>query len=131
MPWYTKEANTLFDTAPIEGLFFLISDLVAQGRGLDGMKYPKIAFPSGEEFEIWDAKAMLVHLFPGMDLPLFDLYETAFRHACANADDCWFSILGNDAKQQLELWSHQTEEVFLITYDNNVGRMVDVEVAAA
>jgi hypothetical protein len=131
MPWYNKEANTPFDPAPIEGLFFLISDLALPGRGMEGMKYPKIAFPSGEELELWDGKALLVHLFPGMDLPLFDLYETAWKHALAHADDGWFTVFGIVAKQQLELWSHQTEEVFFVTYDNNIGRMVDVQIAAA
>lgn len=131
MPWYHKETRTIFDTAPIEGLFFLIADLALSERGFDGMKHPTITFPSGEAFEVWDDKALLVHLFPGMDLPLFDCYETAYRHAYAQTDDAWFSIFGHDKKRQLELWSHLTEEVFFVTYDNRMGRMVDVEIAAA
>lgn len=131
MAWYNKETPTPFDHpnfATIDGLFFLIGAL--HRAGLEGMKQAMVAFPSGEVCEVWNADDPQVHLFGGMELPLYATYTTALRQAHECAVDSWFTVFGN-GRDQLELWSHEAEAIFFVTYDNAVGRMFDVVVAAA
>lgn len=142
MSWYNKEHITQLDTTQIEGAFFLHGDLIARGvKALiqdttywwsEGMKSPMIAFPSGEVLPVeWDGQGIpLIHLFPGMDLPLFDTFERGVKRAGEQIKDSWFSLFGK-GDTQLEVWSHQTEEVFFVIYDNEVGRIADVIIGAA
>ncbi|MBZ0280290.1 MAG: hypothetical protein K8L97_06090 [Anaerolineae bacterium] len=135
MAWYNKESVTRLDEIPVEGVFFLDSDLAAKKLPLFhllGMKCPMIAFPSGEACPIaWEREnSPYVYLFPGMDLPLFDTYPHALQRALEQAEDAWFTVFGN-GENQLELWSHLGEEVFFVTYDNVQRRMVDLEIYAA
>lgn len=135
MTWYNKEARIRLDEIPVEGVFFLDSDLAAKKLPLFhllGMKCPMIAFPSGEACPIaWDREdSPQVYLFPGMDLPLYDTYPHALQRALEQAEDAWFTVFGN-GENQLELWSHLSEEVFFVTYDNEQQRMVDLEICAA
>ncbi|MBZ0282515.1 MAG: hypothetical protein K8L97_17375 [Anaerolineae bacterium] len=130
MYWYNKEQQSAFDTTPIEGMYFLIGALVQELQGLDGLKCPQISFPSGESFEIWDEENPQVHLFGGMELPLYATYATAQQQAHECAEDGWFTVFGNGC-DQLELWSHETEEVFFVTYDNVAKKMTDVTICAA
>lgn len=130
MAWYTKETQTPFDHpdfATIDGLFFLIGGL--HREGLEGMKQPMVAFPSGEVYEIWNADNPQVHLFGGMDLPLYATYTIALRQANECASDGWFTVFGN-GRDQLELWSHEAEKVFFVTYDTAAQKIVDVMVFA-
>ncbi len=130
MHWYNKEHQTAFDITALEGVYFLIGALVQEMQGLDGLKCPQIVFPSGWSFEIWNEQNPQVHLFGGMELPLYATYATALRQAHTCAEDSWFTVFGN-GHDQLELWSHETEEVFFITYDNEAKKMLDVTICAA
>lgn len=130
MHWYSKEHQTAFDTTPIEGLYFLIGALVRGLPGLEGLKSPQIIFPSGESREIWNEANPEVHLFGGMELMLYATYTTALQRAHECAEDSWFTVFGNGF-DQLELWSHETEAVFFVTYDNDAKKMVNVTICAA
>ena len=70
MGWIEKEKTSPIDSLPVEGLFYLDGDRLAEVFDRDwtkGQKLPLIAFPSGEEFEIWpssDPETIgIVHLF--------------------------------------------------------------------
>jgi len=45
------------------------------------MKNPRVVFPSGEDFEMWDERLFLVNIFDVMDLPYFDTCQAAFERA--------------------------------------------------
>lgn len=130
MHWYNKEHQTAFDTTPIEGVWFLIGALLRTPHRLEGMKSPQIRFPSGESFEIWNEENPQVHLFGGMELLLYATYTTALRQAHECAEEAWFTVFGN-GRDQLELWSNESEEVFFVTYDNKAKKMVNVTIHAA
>lgn len=130
MPWYNKEHQTVFDITPIEGVYFLIGSLVQEIQGFGRLKSPRITFPSGESFEIWNEEQPYVHLFGGMELPLYATYATALQQAHECAVDGWFTVFGN-GYDQLELWSHETEEVFFVTYDGEAKKMVNVTICTA
>ena len=64
MSWYRKENETRFDVTPVEGLFFVdgnIFERINRREYVWGMKCPKVVFPSGEDFELWDEQRFLSH----------------------------------------------------------------------
>jgi hypothetical protein len=132
MSWYSKEHETIFDRTPIEGLFFLHGDVISRQVNTlwtIGMKYPLIAFPSGLARELWDGRggeqSIIVHLFGEMDLPLIADRDHAFEQANDIARQVGYRAEKRD-ENALELWGHDIDEHLLITYDNQVRRMLDV-----
>jgi hypothetical protein len=67
MAWLEKDQPTSFEDQPLEGLFFLHGDIIAEEVGRDwtkGHKYPRIAFPSGLKFDLWEGRhSPIIHLF--------------------------------------------------------------------
>jgi hypothetical protein len=125
MAWYRKEAPTPFEQQPLEGLFFLDGDVVAKvvdQSWSEGMKYPMIAFPSGAVFELWESN--LPHFFGEMDLPLVGTRHDGHEAASDIAAIIGYLVIlkGDD---QLELVDLDTDEHFLLTYDNSQRRIVD------
>ncbi|MEO8611649.1 MAG: DUF2958 domain-containing protein [Chloroflexota bacterium] len=125
MSWYRKEAPTPFEQQPLEGLFFLDGNLVSrvvEQQWTEGMKYPMISFPSGAAFELWESN--LLHFFGEMDLSLFSTRDEGQKSASDIA-----SIIGYLAiprgDSQLELVGQDTDEHFLLTFDNAQRRIVD------
>ena len=71
-----KHHPTPFDDKPIEGFFYLDGDALARLFERDwtaGQKYAMLAFPSGEEYALWESSRPeqlgILHLFGEMDLP--------------------------------------------------------------
>lgn len=133
MSWYHQETQTLFDTAPIDGLFFLHGDLLArvvQQEWTKGMKYPMLDFPSGVACELWDAggsaTGALLHLFGEMDLPLNSTQAQALERASDIAKQVGYRVIPI-SDTQLQLIGHEPDDQFLLTFDNQQGRIVDVE----
>lgn len=123
MSWYSKEIKRDIDHEPIEGLFFLHGAIVAKLRNwswAENMKSPRILFPSGLERGICAFDCPLVQLFNALDLPLFETRDEAYITAMEWNEDGCFSVfkVGNN---QLELWDHETETVYRVTYDNTIG----------
>jgi len=57
MSWTEKTHPTPFDNLPLPGLFFIDGDILArliQRNWTAGQKLPMVAFPSGQEFELWE-----------------------------------------------------------------------------
>jgi len=136
MSWYRKEYETRFDSTPIDGLFFVdgnIFERVNRREYTWGMKNPKIVFPSGEDFELWDERLFLVNVFDVMDLPYFDTCQSAFDRAQG------FITTGLSAINHIEklndsnllLYSEPNSAGCIVTYDNSyeqgTGRMVNVQ----
>jgi hypothetical protein len=125
MTWYRKEAPTPFEQQPLEGLFFLDGDLVArvvQQVWTEGMKSARIAFPSGAVFELWESN--LLHFFGELDLPLFSTRDEGQQAASEIASIIGYLVLPK-GDSQLELVGQDTDEHFLLTYDNAQRRIVD------
>ena len=128
MSWIEKGQLASFEKQPLAGLFFLDGDAIAREVGRDwtaGQKYPRIAFPSGLKFDLWEgSESPIVHLFGELDLILRSTRDEAFKHAFDIGEQCGYlaAPLGED---QLELISY--EDHLVVTYDNEKQMMVNVE----
>lgn len=132
MTWTEKETPTPFDDQPIVGLYYLDGDVLARHIGRDwtkGQKYPMVAFPSGETFDLWESadpeQVGIAHLFGEMDLPLKDSRDSAYDRACSIAEQCGYGVQKVGA-QGLAVQGHDEDEHFLIVYDPQAGQMADV-----
>jgi hypothetical protein len=132
MAWSPKEQPTSFDNLPLPGLFFLDGDILARRLRRNwtaGQKYPMIAFPSGQEFELWEtsqpAAGGIVHIFGEMDLSFRGTRDEAFEQAINIAEACGYAArkVGEDG---LEVRGHDPDEHFLITYDSDTQQMRDI-----
>jgi hypothetical protein len=132
MSWYEKEKPTPFDELPLPGLWFLDGDILAQLYERDwtaGQKMPLVVFPSGEEFQLWEtgnpAVWGIIHLFGELDLAYKDSRDRAFEEANHIAEQVGYAVykVGEDG---LEVWGHDEDEHYLITYDDQTGQMRDV-----
>ena len=142
MTWYAQETTTRFDQTPLEGLFFLHGDVIVRAlqalvsdrrcRWPEGMKSPMVMFPSGEALPVeWDiADSPWVQVFPGLDVPLLGTFAQALQAVQEQLDEGWFSLFA-DGELQLEVWSHLTEQVGFLTYDNEAEKLVDVTIMPA
>ena len=128
MAWYRKEAITPIDNQPIEGLFFLYGAMFAQYTGYSWaaeLKSPRIVFPSGLERGLFASSCPLIQLFNSLDLPLFETRDEAYITAMEWNEDGCFSVF-KDGEDQLELWDHETETIYKITYDDQAGKVIDI-----
>lgn len=78
MIWHFKEQETVFDQRPLTGLFFVDGDVysrVLESETTSGMKYPKISFPSGLAYAVYErgANELWVHLFVSLRYPYFQI----------------------------------------------------------
>jgi len=132
MGWSKKEEPTPFDGIPLSGLFFLDGDILARLWGRNwtaGEKFPMIAFPSGEEFQIWESsnpeRGGIVHIFGEMDLPLKGNRDEAYAQACHVGEQCGY-VARQIGESQLEVWGNDDDEHFLITYNSQAGEIQDI-----
>lgn len=98
MPWYTKEHTTSLEQTPIEGLWFLIGDVLAEPyhqAQLRGKRYPLITFPSGLTREIWtrDAHHTLIHLFGGVELERTSSCDAAYDSLRVMAEQYGYQVV--------------------------------------
>jgi len=143
MSWIEKHHHSNFDNLPIHGLFYLIGERLADyftdtvGRmpffnpaWLKDQKMAQVEFPSGVECPIWESSDVknggIIHIFGEMDLPYFDTRDNAFHRANSIAEQVGYfaNKIGDD---QLEVIGHDTDEHFVITYDNLEHRMVNIQ----
>jgi hypothetical protein len=128
MSWIEKDQSFSFEHQPIEGLFIVDGDAVAREVGLDwtkGQKYPRVAFPSGLKFDLWEGRdSPIVHLDGELDLALMSTRNEAFRHANNIAEQVGY-LAAPIGKDKLELITH--EAYLFATYDNVQRMMVNVE----
>lgn len=147
MPWYSKEQPTPFDATPLVGVYFIDGDQLARQLGhweAQGKKCPMIAFPSSEILSVaWDEEtnAPYAHLFihgfedgeippVAVDAPLMATRDAAAADIGNRLGDTWFTLF-RVGDERLLVHADKTEAVFLLTYDNQAGRLVDVEVSAS
>ena len=130
MAWIEKDQSFSFEEKPINGLFILDGDAIAREVGLDwtkGQKYPRIAFPSGLKFDLWEGRGTpIVHLDGEMDLALMSTRNEAFRHANDIAEQVGY-LAAPIGKDKLELITYEAH--LFVTYDNDQRMMVNVETA--
>ena len=132
MGWVEKEHASHLDDIPVQGLFYLIGDVVAQQTGRDWKadhKLRMMAFPSGKQCELWPSHIQelggIVHIVGELDLP--------FRHTRDQAA-IWVDLMaeeGNYCSQlvgsnSLMVFDPGTDKSFLIVYDPEKGQMKDV-----
>ncbi len=134
MSWIDKEKSTSFEHEPIEGLYFIDGDVLAALIKPDwtkGEKLPKIAFPSGQRFDIWEgSKSPVIHIYGEMDLRLRDTRDAAYQHANNIAEQCGY-LVAPVGDNQLEVIGTDDDEHFLLTYDNERGVIADIEAVEA
>ena len=132
MSWIEKEQPTPFDDRPPNGLFFLDGNVMARVIGRDwteGQKLALIAF-SGRDFQIWESSdpdaGGIVHIFGEMDLAYRQTRDQAYEHASHIAEQVGYIArkVGDDG---LEVWGHDDEEHFLVTFDPEAGQMLDIQ----
>ena len=130
MAWIEKGQSTSFEHEPIEGLYFIDGDAVAALIKPDwtkGEKFPKIAFPSGQDFEIWEGSGSpIIHIYGEMDLRLKDTRDAAYQYANYVAEQCGY-LVAPVGDNQLEVIGTDDEEHFLLTYDSERGVIADIE----
>lgn len=130
MSWYRKEAITPVDNQPIEGLFFLYGTIFAQLTGYSWaseLKSPQIKFPSGLERSLFASECPLIQLFASLDLPLFETRDEAYITAMEWNEDGSFSVFKR-GDNQLELWDHDTETIYQVSYNNQTGQVSDIAI---
>lgn len=133
MSWIEKNTPTPFDEQPVTGLFYLNGDALGRRfhrHWVDGHKLAMIAFPSGEERELWPSSdperyGAVVHLFGEMDLPLYDTQQGAWERANDISNQCGYLAVRR-GEDTIELYGRETDDHFLIVYDNDERLMVDV-----
>ena len=128
MPWYKKEQPTPFDNEPIPGLYFVDGRMLALLYNRDiynisQQKYPYVEFPSGEEFPIWEGN--VIHIFGEMDLSYYGSRDEALEHANDIAEACGYAVRGID-EDKIEVWGHDDGEHFLLTFDEQEKRLLDI-----
>jgi hypothetical protein len=132
MSWYHKETQRAIDHQAIQGLFFVYGTIFAKLWGqswAENMKSPRILFPSGLERGIRAFDCPLIQLFNSLDLPLFEIRDEAYITSMEWNEDGCFSVF-KEGDNQLELWDHETETIYRVTYHNYMGRVVDVAIYA-
>ncbi len=134
MSWFSKESETPFERTPIEGLFFLDGDAYSRVIERDttiGMKYPKISFPSGRAYEVYeqDDKEVSVHLFGEFAVPLFSDRDTAFIHLktlITPTDSIAYFVHPVDNDSVL-IWGKNEQERLLVSYDLILKVISDIQ----
>ena len=128
MSWIEKSKSFSFEDKPIEGLFVLDGDVIAEEIGRDwtrGQKYPRIAFPSGLKFDLWEGRySPIVHLDGEMDLALMSARDEAFQDANDIAEQVGY-LAAPIGKDKLEVITHEAH--LFLTYDNEQRMLVNVE----
>ena len=145
MGWTAKDQPTPFDNQPIDGLFLLNGDVVARAYldflasngidvtgkkvGTEGYKMPRIAFPSGETFQLFEGRDSAkpnVHIFGEMDLQLYATIKEGIADAQDIAEQVGYMVR-QVGENQIEAKGFDKGEHYLITYDGEKGRIVDIE----
>src|SRR5258708_15334624 len=133
MSWVRKEQPTAFDNQAIPGLFFLDGDLVAkivQRTWTVGDKLPLLTFPSGQICELMessDPHSGIVHIHDELELALHDTRDNAYAHVLLLGETVGYHGKKMD-DDKLSVWIPAFADHFLITYDNQAERMVNVEI---
>lgn len=145
MSWIEKHQPTSFDEIPIHGLHFLDGDMLVRVLALQygavetpffnpewlkEQKLPQVQFPSGLSFDVWETSTPesggIVHVYGEMDLPYFDMVDSAFEQANDIAKQLGY-LVRKRGENGLEVIGHDEGEHFLITYDNQERRIDNIE----
>ena len=134
MSWFAKEQETPFDRQPLAGLFFVDGDtysVVVERENRLGLKYPKISFPSGRAYEVYEQgeQTIWVRLFGAVALPLFSDRDTAFRHVqtLITPPDYGAYFVHPFEKDGVLIWGKTERERMLVSYDPTRAVMRDIE----
>lgn len=129
MPWIEKDQPTPFDSQPMEGLFFLIGDILARKHGeawVEGKKYPMVAFQSGLKRELQhDTRTKppeYVHVYSDMRLPLHSDGHDAYLEALALAILYGYNVM-QFSETVFEIWRPRLGGRYRAIYDNTQNRL--------
>jgi hypothetical protein len=133
MPWYGKEHLTPFDTTPIDGLWFLLGDVLArhyQEEWVKGQTYPLIRFPSGMSRELKPGKSDtspdLISLTGHLTLPYRASRDAAYTHLLAqDADDEYRIFLVGQT--ELVIHTKVSGRSIQITYDPTTDQPINLQ----
>ncbi len=131
MPWYEKEHSTPFDTQPINGLYFLNGDLLAQQYNQEwvkGKKYPTISFPSGLARELWDSSdnGGILNIFGAFELQRKTTRDEGFEGAIEFASEYGYT-LARRGENELMVFNPYTAHGYAVTYDNRARTITNVK----
>lgn len=132
MSRYSKEHATQFDVNIPEGFFYLDGDILAllmKQKITKNQKFPMIAFPSGESFQIWEssnASKGILHLFGEMDLPYQQTCDDAYQQAQDISEILGYGVI-KIGDGQLELHGYEERDHLRVTYDVDGGYVANIE----
>jgi hypothetical protein len=131
MPWYEKEHTTAFDSAPPNGLYFLIGDLLSKRYSQDwiqGKNYPVISYPSGLQRELWNSSddGGIITVFGALELLRHTTRDEGFTSAMDFASEYGYT-LARRGDNELLAFNPFTEHGYAVTYDNQVQLITNVK----
>jgi hypothetical protein len=132
MGWIEKASPTPFDAELMNGLYYLDGDIISrktQQWVTQGKKFPTLAFPSGIHCEL--VEGYLPHqpffiVFDAMRLPTQTAIQEAYQEAMAYAEQYGY-LVTRPTTDTLEVWGHEPDEHYLVTYDPSRQRVTNVE----
>ena len=132
MSRYSKELTTQFDANTPEGFYYIDGDILAtlmKQKITKNQKFPMIAFPSGESFQVWESTSTakgIVHLFGEMDLPYQQNFDDAYQHVQEIAEVLGYGVV-KAGDNQLDLHGYDEIEHLRVTYDSEGSFIVNIE----
>lgn len=133
MPWVSKERPTAFEEEPIEGLYFLLGDVLAQAYRQDwlrGKKYPTIVYPSGVTREVEKAPETgrdgSVHLYGHLHLPLEIERGYLVVTAAKIAGEVGFNVKITD-ENRFSVWRPDMGGQYRVTCGDGGKRITNIE----
>ncbi len=130
MPWHPKENTTSFDNTPIEGLFFLSGDILAQQYNQDhlkGKKYPTLSFPSRLIRELSDSTypGGIVQIFGSLELFRHQNRDNAYRDALPFAEAYGY-LVTKHGENELVITNPHSGHGYQIVYDSQRQQIADI-----
>ncbi|MCA0457115.1 MAG: DUF2958 domain-containing protein [Chloroflexi bacterium] len=131
MPWYEKEHTTAFDSAPPNGLYFLIGDLLAKRYNQDwiqGKKYPVISYPSGLQKELWNSSddGDIITVFGALELLRQKTRDEGFTGAIEFASEYGYTV-ARRGENELLILNQYSSQGYVVTYDNRAQLITNVK----
>jgi hypothetical protein len=131
MPWYEKEHLTAFESAPPNGLYFLIGDLLAKRYNqnwIQDKKYPVISYPSGLQRELWNSSddSGIINIFGALELLRQTTRDEGFEGAMEFASEYGYT-LARRGNNELLILNQYSSQGYIVTYDNRTPLITNVK----
>lgn len=131
MPWYDKEHTTPFESAPPNGLYVLIGDLLARRYSqewVQGKKYPAISYPSGLQRELCNSSddGGIINVFGALELLRQTTRDKGFTSAMGFASEYGYTI-ARRGNNELLVINPFSSHGYAVIYDNQEQLITNVK----